>query len=392
MSSDGAPSAEAGRRRSQETPPPKSHQHHRRHRHRSRRHPSELPAAADDVENPQPVEESRAGAGAVIGRRVDKCDGRGHRERTSDTRENGGSSGHPRAHSGDHARDEGHDGSSSGGGGGGGSSSSSTASEGSGTLWVRVTPTDENSSEEENLSYLPSPESATVPPWRGREDLLRRYLGGGGDGGETETPGGSSNRAGSRTANAKAQPERIPHTCRSSSSGAARGTVGAGASGTAGTGIGRSSSPDRSDGEAHRTPDEDEDEEWDEDGDEDETGPVEEGHLHHSDSENKQRPGIKGRNRLGRMLATELAAAENEATSGSGIADRSRAAGPLARPIKRAEGEGPLPERLACSPRAQGSEEGGTRARAESGKGWGGRAAGLSAGLSIAAARARKSN
>ncbi|CAM9411203.1 unnamed protein product [Ectocarpus sp. 4 AP-2014] len=73
--------------------------------------------------------------------------------------------------------------------------SSCTGSEGSGTLWVRVAPTDESSSVEEDLNSRSSQASYRhhgVGPgasrWRGRDDILERYLGGGRGGVPNEKP------------------------------------------------------------------------------------------------------------------------------------------------------------------------------------------------------------
>lgn len=74
-------------------------------------------------------------------------------------------------------------------------SSSCTGSEGSGTLWVRVAPTDEISSVEEDLNSPSSQEGYRhhgvgpgASPWRGRDDILERYLGGGRGGVPNEKP------------------------------------------------------------------------------------------------------------------------------------------------------------------------------------------------------------
>ncbi|CBJ27340.1 hypothetical protein Esi_0067_0016 [Ectocarpus siliculosus] len=73
--------------------------------------------------------------------------------------------------------------------------SSCTGSEGSGTLWVRVAPTDESSSVEEDLNSPSSQASYRhhgIGPgasrWRGRDDILERYLGGGRGGVPNENP------------------------------------------------------------------------------------------------------------------------------------------------------------------------------------------------------------
>eukprot|EP00752_Nemacystus_decipiens_P006008 g5426.t1 len=304
LSSDGPHSVEAGRRWSQETPLTTAHHHGDHHHARSRRHPLEPPAEADDTYTPQPtVEENRVGA--VRGRRADKLERRGCRGPTPEARANRGSSRHFAARNGDHAGDEGD-----------GSSSSSTASEGSGTLWVRVTPTDENSSEED-LGSPPSPENAAAP-WRGREALLRRYLGCG-DGDASETPGGLGNRTGTRTANAEAHLKRSTRTDRSNSPGAARGTDTAGG----GAGSNRSPSPDSSGGEGRKA---------------EEVSSDPGGRRHRSDPDSR-RPGMKRENRLGRMPVSEQAAKKNVSASGCGVTDldldRSRAAEPGAIVAKR---------------------------------------------------------
>ncbi|CAM9399845.1 unnamed protein product, partial [Ectocarpus sp. 13 AM-2016] len=74
-------------------------------------------------------------------------------------------------------------------------SRSCTGSEGSGTLWVRVAPTDESSSVEEDLDSPSSQASCRyrgVGPgasrWRGRDEILERYLGGGRGGVPNEKP------------------------------------------------------------------------------------------------------------------------------------------------------------------------------------------------------------
>lgn len=316
------PSAdEAGRRSSQEIPS--------RVRHRSHRRPSELAAASYDT--PQPAVDSRAGTARA--RRVhDSLDGR-RRGPTLETRANRGSSRRPFAHRGDRVQDAGDDGSSSSGSG--------TASEGSGTLWVRVMPTDENSSEED-LKPPPSLESTTAP-WRGREELLRRYLGGR-DGGESETP--SCSRSHKRTA----QAQRGARTEKANSSGAAHGIDAAGAA----AGSRGSPSPDSSGSEALAAPDE--------------AGP--DGRLR--DGADDNRPRIKRENRLRRMFVTELAAVESS-TSEGGVIDRSRAAGGRPCLLDRTEGDG-LEKTW-----VEDGEEGAKRV--ESGNASGRR------GLSIAAAR-----
>ncbi|CAN0105974.1 unnamed protein product [Pylaiella littoralis] len=111
--------------------------------------------------------------------------------------------------------------------------SSCTGSEGSGTLWVRVVPTDENSSEEDGLE---SPRSPGTPPdtrtsfaeRSGREDILRGYLrsgcggGGGGGGGiaEPKATRGSQQRGWAAEAQSKDSRQR---TAESSPSPSARG-------------------------------------------------------------------------------------------------------------------------------------------------------------------------
>ncbi|CAM9538638.1 unnamed protein product, partial [Ectocarpus sp. 12 AP-2014] len=74
-------------------------------------------------------------------------------------------------------------------------SRSCAGSEGSGTLWVRVAPTDESSSVEEDLDSPSSQASCRhygVGPgasrWRGRDDILERNLGGGRGGVPSEKP------------------------------------------------------------------------------------------------------------------------------------------------------------------------------------------------------------
>ncbi|CAB1110012.1 unnamed protein product [Ectocarpus sp. CCAP 1310/34] len=73
--------------------------------------------------------------------------------------------------------------------------SSCTGSEGSGTLWVRVAPTDESSSVEEDLnppssqaSYRHQGVGPGASRWRGRDDILERYIGGGRGGVPNEKP------------------------------------------------------------------------------------------------------------------------------------------------------------------------------------------------------------
>lgn len=319
------PSAEAGRRLSQEMPPPKAH-------HRSRRHRSDLAVESDEIDVSPPADDSRAGA--ARGRRVDISNGWGCRGPTSDA--DRGSSRHFAARRGGSPRGAGDDG------------SSSTASDGSGTLWVRVVPTDENSSEEDLKSPRSPARAAT--PWRGREELLRRYLGGG-DGAESETPpSGSKKRATMRAA--ETQPRRSTQPERAGTFGAARGI---GAAGDA-SGSSRSPSPDGG-GDNDRALDD--------------LGP--EGRVR-TDPGGKRR-GMKREHELRRMPETELAAA-GDSTTGSGVIDRSGGAVPRPWLLEPTEGGGEL-ERS----RAKGTscEEG--RARAESGGAWGER------GLPIAAAR-----
>lgn len=291
-SSDMTPTAEVARRLGQEKPPPKARQH-------PRRHLSGLASVSDDVS--QPAVEGRAGT--ARDRLVDKPDGGGYRGPTLKTRASKGSSRHFVAHAGDCTRDEGDDDDDD-------DSSCCTPSEGSGTLWVRVMPTDEYSSDSSEEELPRSPESISTH-WRGREELLRRYLSGG-DGGESETPSRSQNR----TWAAKAQPKRSIQTDQADSSRAASEVDAAGAA----SGNGRSSSPDRRGDEEHTS---------------DGFGP--ETRLHKG-SDNK-RPGMQRENRHRRMLDTELAATA-DSVSGSGVFDRSRAG---SRPglLDSTEGEGP---------------------------------------------------
>ena len=380
--SDGAPSTEAGRRQSRDTltEPPKAH-------HRSHRQSSEPAVASYETGVRQPAAEGRAGA-ARGRRQVDKSGVGGTREPAAEARGGRGSSRRPVADESDYARDGGDDGSSS-------SSNSSAASEGSGTQWVRVTPTDENSSEEEDLGSprSRSPDSrgaATATPWLGREELLRRYLaniGSGGDGAEPETaPSGSRSR--SRRA-AEARPGRTTRTTRASAPvPSARGN---GAAGGSPGGSRRSPSPDNSSsgsssssigggdggGDGERAPDE--------------YGPG--GRLH--DESDNRRHGIKKRqDKLRGVLGTDLAAAETQppTTSPGGVIDRSSAAAAAAAGAVRPrlldhggdEGsEGTLPLSLSRAKSGEGGGDGGKAAKAERGKAWAGR--GLS--LSIAAAR-----
>lgn len=185
-SSGMTPAVEAGRRLSEEAQNPKAH-------YRSHRRPSELAAASDDIDNSRPAAEGRAGA--VKSRRVDKSDGGGCRGATWEARAKRGSSRRVVDKRGECTRDEDE-------GGDGSVSNSSAASEGSGTLWVRVMPTDENSSEEDLKSPRSRSPDITTTPCRGRAELLRRYLSNAGGGGpESETTlSGSRSRTGAAKA------------------------------------------------------------------------------------------------------------------------------------------------------------------------------------------------
>lgn len=213
-----------------------------------------------------------------------------------------------------------------------GGSNSCTGSEGSGTLWVRIMPTDENSSEEELESPRPPvtqhDDGTSNTERRGREEILRAYLGGGSGGGGAETKttrGAQQQRVWTAKAQAKDNRKRTESSTTSSSS---RGVEAYAAATGAAKGSNRSLSPDSSSDVARAPHD---------------LG--REGRLH-SDSD-KKRPGVKRDNRLERIFVTDLAAAESLASEGGVVGSKSRAAGsrPCLFDAAKVEGlKGPLVE------------------------------------------------
>lgn len=307
-SSDGARATEADGSLSQDTP---SRTAYPRPHHHDHRHPPE-PAPTDAVLRPA-GESVRVGTGkALMEDNSDGATNRGTKVRTLGGPQNAAEDGSPvvetrgtRLSSGTRHDDD--DGRRRG----------STCSDGSGTLWIRVMPTDEISSEEDSESPLPPvtqhDTGTSSAERRGREDILRGYLGeggggGGGGGGDLVEPkmrGGSQQQGSTAEAHSKDSDE-------SSSSSSSRGagacagayTVTATAAAKGGN---RSPSPGSGGNDTARA---------------EPCDPGRERGLH--DGPGKQRPGIKRDNRLKRMFATDLAAAESHASGSGAVGSRSR--------------------------------------------------------------------